>query len=112
MGILVVLFIACMFILVLAMYLNIAIRNKHVDVSQAEDLDMINELIKRGILTNVPGSGGLGITPEVLREVHFHHMHMQQMADIKNAVDDAAMTTAMTIGMFHDMDEHDYHAHH
>ena len=108
MGILVALIIALIF----AMCLNITIRNKRINVSKADDLDMINELMKRGILTNIPGVSGLTIRPEVLRKVHFHHMHVQQMTDIKNTVDDAAMTAAITLGVFRSMDEHDNHTHH
>ena len=112
MGILVVLFIILIFMLIFAMCLNITLRNKRINVSQADDLDMINELMKRGILTNIPGVSGLTIRPEVLRKVHFHHMHVQQMTDIKNTVDDAAMTAAITLGVFRSMDEHDNHTHH
>ena len=80
------------------------------DLSQTSDTDMINELMKRGILSASPDGNGLSISSEVLREVHFNHMHEQQMTNVKNAIDTAALTAAMSAGALHGSD-HDTHTH-
>ncbi len=79
-------------------------RQEKNDLSKMADLDMINELMKRGILSAAPDGKGLNISPDVLREVHFHHMQEQQATNMKNAVDSAALTTALTIGLIHGLD--------
>lgn len=90
-------------------YVNAFMQKKRTDLTKAADLDMINELIKRGILSAAPDGNGLSISPEVLRQVHFSHMHEQEMADIKNTINAAVIGSAMTMRNIHDSDNDHLH---